>query len=212
MKIAILGLASLLTLGVAAAAQEVARTVSPRLIREVKPFYPPAAVKAGIGGTVRLECVVLADGTVGDVHVLEGIEPEPRCGSDQSAQTVDVRPWLQGWHRRAGERQGRDCVLDPEGPSARVAGRVQGRPGRHPAQSGPRGTGPNTPKTRGAPASRERFCSTASSWTMAPSERCGSASISTRISMPRRFARCASGASRRARRTATRCRCKSAWS
>ena len=75
MKIAILALASLLTLCVAAAAQEVARTVSPRLIREVKPFYPPAAVKAGIGGAVRLECVVLADGTVGDVHVLEGIEP-----------------------------------------------------------------------------------------------------------------------------------------
>ena len=50
--------------------------VSPRLVHEVKPGYPPAAMRAGINGLVKMECVVLADGTVGDVQVTQSLAPE----------------------------------------------------------------------------------------------------------------------------------------
>jgi TonB family protein len=46
----------------------------PRILKEVKATYPPEAMKARLEGIVRLECVVEADGTVGDVRVLEGLD------------------------------------------------------------------------------------------------------------------------------------------
>ncbi len=48
--------------------------VMPKLLREVKPSYTRAAMQAKIQGVVTLECVVRADGTVGDVRVLESLD------------------------------------------------------------------------------------------------------------------------------------------
>lgn len=43
------------------------------------PVYPPEARAAGRTGTVVLKVVVYADGTVGDIHVVEGEEPFVRA-------------------------------------------------------------------------------------------------------------------------------------
>jgi TonB family protein len=64
---------------------------APRLLREVKPRYPPEAVNAGINGLVKLECVVEADGTVGRVRVLESLYPS----LDEEAVRV-MKEWKFG--------------------------------------------------------------------------------------------------------------------
>ena len=46
----------------------------PRVTRERKPAYTREAMKAGVQGTVELELVVQADGTVGDVKVLKSLD------------------------------------------------------------------------------------------------------------------------------------------
>jgi TonB family protein len=46
----------------------------PQLLREVKPNYTANAMRAKIQGLVLLECVVLPDGTVGDVAAAEAIQ------------------------------------------------------------------------------------------------------------------------------------------
>jgi periplasmic protein TonB len=47
---------------------------NPRLLREVKPQYTAEAMRAKIQGAVWLECVVLPDGTVGEVRVLRSLD------------------------------------------------------------------------------------------------------------------------------------------
>jgi TonB family protein len=49
---------------------------TPVLIRDVKPSYSPAAIRARVQGSVYLECVVLPDGTVGDVRLKERLHPD----------------------------------------------------------------------------------------------------------------------------------------
>jgi TonB family protein len=46
--------------------------IPPKLIKQVQPAYPPAAEAQHIGGTVRLEFVVGADGAVYNAHALAG--------------------------------------------------------------------------------------------------------------------------------------------
>lgn len=48
---------------------------SPQLIRSVRPNYTSEAMRAKVQGVVRLEGVVLPDGTVGDVRVLRSLDP-----------------------------------------------------------------------------------------------------------------------------------------
>ncbi|RPJ78089.1 MAG: energy transducer TonB [Acidobacteria bacterium] len=48
----------------------------PRAVHEVKPEYTKAAKEAGIQGSVSLEVVVLADGTVRDVTVKKSLDAE----------------------------------------------------------------------------------------------------------------------------------------
>ena len=61
---------------------------SPRLIHEVKPSYPQAARAAAITGLIEMECVVLPDGTTGDVKVTQPLDP------DLDAEAVrTVRQW-----------------------------------------------------------------------------------------------------------------------
>ena len=55
----------------------------PRLVRSVRPNYTAEALRAKIQGIVRLEGVVLADGSVGDVKVTRSLDPV--FGLDQEA-------------------------------------------------------------------------------------------------------------------------------
>jgi TonB family protein len=48
---------------------------SPRLRKEVKPSYPAEARAAAITGTIEMECVVLANGQIGDVKVTKALDP-----------------------------------------------------------------------------------------------------------------------------------------
>jgi len=56
---------------------------NPRLLREVKPAYTADAMRAKIQGAVWLECVVLPDGTVGEVRVIRSLDST--FGLDQEA-------------------------------------------------------------------------------------------------------------------------------
>ena len=64
--------------------------VSPRVLREVKPQYTSDAMRAKVQGTVLLACVVRADGTIGDVHVVRSLDST--FGLDDQAIRA-VRQW-----------------------------------------------------------------------------------------------------------------------
>jgi TonB family protein len=49
---------------------------TPVLLREVKPTYPKAAMDRNVQGTVEVNAVILADGTVGDVTVKKSLDPD----------------------------------------------------------------------------------------------------------------------------------------
>jgi TonB family protein len=57
--------------------------INPRILREVKPHYTADAMRAKVQGTVLLEAVVLADGTVGRIDVVKSLDPT--FGLDQEA-------------------------------------------------------------------------------------------------------------------------------
>jgi TonB family protein len=62
----------------------------PRVLRQVRPGYTAEAMRARLGGVVRLECVVLPDGSVGRVRVAQSLDTT--FGLDQEA-TKAVRQW-----------------------------------------------------------------------------------------------------------------------
>lgn len=62
----------------------------PQVLREVKPQYTADAMRAKIQGLVYLECIVLPDGTVGDVRVTRSLDPT--FGLDQEAIKA-ARQW-----------------------------------------------------------------------------------------------------------------------
>jgi protein TonB len=78
--------------------------VLPVPIHQEKPQYTPAAMQAGIEGKVLLETVVSADGSVGDVRVIESLDRE--LGLDQ--QAVDA---LKLWTWKAGTREGKPADI-----------------------------------------------------------------------------------------------------
>lgn len=55
----------------------------PRVLREVKPAYTADAMRAKVQGSVWLECIVLQDGSVGEVKVTRSLDPV--FGLDQEA-------------------------------------------------------------------------------------------------------------------------------
>ncbi|MGE0043044.1 MAG: energy transducer TonB [Vicinamibacterales bacterium] len=71
----------------------------PRVVREVKPQYTADAMRAKVQGTVWLECVVMPDGTVGDVKVIRSLDPV--FGLDQEAIKA-----ARNWRFVPGTRQG----------------------------------------------------------------------------------------------------------
>ena len=72
----------------------------PRVLREVKPQYTSDAMRAKVQGTVLLECVVRADGSVGDVQVIRSLDPT--FGLDQEAIKA-ARQWRFAPGTRLGE-------------------------------------------------------------------------------------------------------------
>ena len=62
----------------------------PRVLQEVKPQYTADAMRAKVQGTVWLECIVMPDGTVGDVRVTESLDSV--FGLDQEAIKA-ARQW-----------------------------------------------------------------------------------------------------------------------
>jgi protein TonB len=56
--------------------KESGRDIPPKVVMEVKPVYPSAALADGIEGFVGLECTVREDGTVGDARVIAPVHPE----------------------------------------------------------------------------------------------------------------------------------------
>ena len=74
--------------------------VNPRLIREVRPQYTAEALRAKITGTVYLEMVILADGTVGNVRITRSLDPV--FGLDEEAVKA-ARQWLFEPGTRFGE-------------------------------------------------------------------------------------------------------------
>jgi periplasmic protein TonB len=71
--------------------------VAPGLLREVKPDYTEEARRKGVEGDVVLEIVVLSNGGVGEVTILQGL------GAGLDRRAVDaVRQWRFAPARRLG--------------------------------------------------------------------------------------------------------------
>ena len=69
------------------------------VVREVKPAYTADAMRAKVQGSVWLECIVMPDGSVGDVKVTRSLDPI--FGLDQEAIKA-----AKMWKFRPGMRQG----------------------------------------------------------------------------------------------------------
>jgi TonB family protein len=69
------------------------------VLREVKPQYTADAMRAKVQGSVWLECIVMEDGTIGDVRVTRSLDPI--FGLDQEAIKA-----ARLWRFAPGQRQG----------------------------------------------------------------------------------------------------------
>ena len=72
---------------------------NPVVLREVKPAYTAEAMRAKVQGTVWLQCVVLPDGTVGNVQVTKSLDSS--FGLDQEAIKA-----AKQWRFKPGMRMG----------------------------------------------------------------------------------------------------------
>jgi periplasmic protein TonB len=78
-------------LGIGGGPYEVGAGVSrPQLLREVRPNYTADAMRAKVQGVVLVECVVLADGSVGNVRILRSLDGT--FGLDEEAVKA-ARQW-----------------------------------------------------------------------------------------------------------------------
>jgi len=71
----------------------------PKIVREVKPDYTPAALRAKISGSVQLECVVGVDGATHDCRVTRSLDQQ--FGLDQAALKAAAQ-----WRFEPGARDG----------------------------------------------------------------------------------------------------------
>lgn len=71
----------------------------PQVLREVKPAYTADAMRAKVQGSVWLECIVMPDGSVGEIKVTRSLDPI--FGLDQEAIKA-----AKMWRFRPGMRQG----------------------------------------------------------------------------------------------------------
>jgi bla regulator protein blaR1 len=78
------------------------RVIPPRVKKEVKPQYSERAKQQKIEGEVLMECVVKADGTVGDIKVVKSLDPD----LDQAA--IDA---AKLWEFEPGTRDGKPVAV-----------------------------------------------------------------------------------------------------
>jgi protein TonB len=71
----------------------------PKVIKETPPNYTAAAMRAKVHGSVFLEAVVLADGTVGEVRVVRSLDNEHGL-DDEAVKTV------KDWRFTPGKKNG----------------------------------------------------------------------------------------------------------
>jgi periplasmic protein TonB len=76
----------------------------PTVVREVKPAYTADAMRAKVQGSVWLECIVMPDGSVGEVKVTRSLDPI--FGLDQEAIKA-----AKMWRFRPGMRQGEPVAV-----------------------------------------------------------------------------------------------------
>ena len=76
----------------------------PVVLVERKPQYTAEAMRAKVQGTVLLECVVRADGTVGEVEVVRSLDSS--FGLDQEAIKA-----AKQWRFKPGMRQGEPVAV-----------------------------------------------------------------------------------------------------
>ncbi len=76
----------------------------PVVVRQVQAHYTPAAMGARLEGTVVLQSVVLADGTVGEVRVIQSLDTEH--GLDEQA-IVAMKQWIF----KPGQRDGKPVAV-----------------------------------------------------------------------------------------------------
>jgi len=76
----------------------------PVVVREVKPRYTQAAMKAKIEGTVWVSCVVNRDGDVTDVKVTKSLDAE--YGLDQEAVNSAAQ-----WKFKPGQKDGKPVAV-----------------------------------------------------------------------------------------------------
>ncbi len=77
---------------------------TPIVIQQVKPQYTADAMRAKVQGSVWLECIVLPDGTVGDVRVTRSLDP--MFGLDQ--QAIDA---AKQWRFKPGMANGKPVAV-----------------------------------------------------------------------------------------------------
>jgi protein TonB len=68
-----------------------AGVIAPRVIKETKPNYTAAAMRAGVSGSIMLEAVVGTDGRVRDVRVKRSLDRESGL-DDEAIKTV--KKWI----------------------------------------------------------------------------------------------------------------------
>jgi TonB family protein len=73
--------------------------VLPEVLKEVKPAYTAEAMRAKVQGVVWLECIVMPDGTVGDVRITKSLDSV--FGLDHEAIKA-----ARQWRFKPGMRQG----------------------------------------------------------------------------------------------------------
>ena len=56
---------------------------APRIVKSARPNYPPEAMRAKVQGRVKMEMVVQADGTVGEVRIVSSLDR--KFGVDEAA-------------------------------------------------------------------------------------------------------------------------------
>lgn len=80
-------------------------TTPPKAVREVRPIYPSELLKDGISGSVLLTIEVKTDGTVGKVHVKNGLHPRLNKAAVDAAKQ---------WHFKPGTRRGKPVRVETE--------------------------------------------------------------------------------------------------
>jgi TonB family protein len=101
MKFNVLVAAGLLLVGaVPAAAQfdDVPKATSveglamPTVVSESRPSYTPEALRQRVNGSIKLECVVNTDGTVGEVRLLQALEPSLDANAQETLKKWTFKP------------------------------------------------------------------------------------------------------------------------